>query len=140
MTEPIGDDPADVELLAAALRADAGDLDSYAAVLTTTIADALPVGMVEVERDRSVGDRLAGRPGRAVAVRVHTGVDTLELLTGRRGELTARVAQQVRGVVISRREVPVGEWVRLLAANLAERARHNADARAALARLLGAGG
>ena len=48
----------------------AADLDVYARVLTTSLAAALPEGIVEVERDRSMGDRLAGRPGIVRSLRV----------------------------------------------------------------------
>lgn len=137
MSDMPGVDPEEVELLAAALRADAADLDTYARVLTTTIAAALPAGMVEVDRDRSLADRLAGRPGRAVAVRVRTGEHVLELVSGRPGALAARVMQEVRGVVIARRDVPVADWLRLLAEHLARLAKDSAAARSALARLLG---
>lgn len=128
----------DVHALAAALRADTADLDVYARVLTTTLADALPDGMVEVERDRSLADRLAGRPGTATAVRVRTGDVTLELAaTGRGGGTQARVVTEVRGVVISRRDVTVAAWAELLAEHLAVRARESQEASAALAHLLG---
>ena len=43
----------------------------------------------------------------------------------------------VRGVVLSRRQVDVAEWVRTLAAELTELATRNSAARAALAGLLG---
>src|SRR3954447_10933283 len=49
--------------LAVALRTDRADVASYASVLTDALGSALPEGMVEVERDRSMKDRLAGRPG-----------------------------------------------------------------------------
>jgi len=131
------DNELDVHALAAALRADAGDLDVYATVLTDTLADALPAGMVEVERDRSVSDRLRGRHGRAVAVRVRLDDTTLELLAGRPGRPEARVVKEVRGVVISRQEVPLATWAELLAQHLAAQAAASAQASAALGRLLG---
>lgn len=129
----------DVELIAAALRADAADLDVYARVLTTSLADALPVGMVVVDRDRSMGDRLAGRPGRVSAIRIAIGEWELALAAGAggRGAPVAHARQRVRGVTISSRELPLDEWVALLARGLADRARESADARAALGRLLG---
>jgi hypothetical protein len=128
-----------VDALAAALRADSADLEAYARVLTTSLADALPTGMVAVDRDRSMGDRLAGRPGQVRSLRVSAGEVSLELAGGRGGVPVARVARAVRGVVISSREVAVEEWVRALADLLAARARESAAARASLSRLLGAG-
>lgn len=129
-------DPADVELLAAALRADSADLETYATVLASSLSEALPAGMVEVDRERSLSDRLAGREGRATAVRVLAGDRSLELQAGRHGQLVARSLQSVRGVVIGRREIPVDAWVRELAQLLADRAKASESARAALARLL----
>jgi hypothetical protein len=49
----------------------------------------------------------------------------------------ATIAQEVRGVVISRKEVPVAEWVQALAAYLAALANDSASAREALGRLIG---
>lgn len=129
-------EPQDVELLAASLRADTSDLDVYHGVLSKTIGDLLPAGMVEVERERSLSDRMAGRAGRATAISLHLGERTLELRAVR-GRLVATAAQEVRGVVISRREVSVAEWAHLLASYLAAIAAENAEARAALGRLLG---
>jgi hypothetical protein len=132
-----GPEPDDVDALAAALRADTADLDVYARVLTTSLAEALPEGMVTVEHDRSLGDRMAGRPGTVRSLRIEAGDATLELARGRGGVPIARVARAVRGVVISSKEVPVEEWVQALADHLASRAKESASARAALARLLG---
>jgi hypothetical protein len=134
-----GPEPDDVDALAAALRADSADLDVYARVLTTSLAEALPEDMVSVEHDRSLGDRMAGRPGTVRSLRIDTGDATLELSRGRGGVPVARVARAVRGVVISSKEVPVEEWVQALADHLASRAKSSASARAALARLLGTG-
>ncbi len=125
-----------VESVAAALRADTADLDAYHRVLVSSIEGLLPPTMVEVDYERSLGDRLAGRAGRATSIRLHLGESTLEL-TSRHGNLVATVAKQVRGVTISRQEVPVAEWVRQLAGYLAQAAGESAEARAALARLLG---
>jgi hypothetical protein len=136
---PSNPEPDDVDALAAALRADSADLDVYARVLTTSLAQALPEGMVGVERERSMGDRMAGRPGTVRSLRVDTGETTLELARGRGGVPVARIARSVRGVVISSKEVPVETWVQALADHLAVRARESSAAREALARLLGAG-
>lgn len=127
----------DVDLLAAALRADAADLDAYTKVVLATLADALPTGVVEVERERSLADRVAGRPGRVAALRIHLGELALALSPGRHG-LRAEVRREVRGVAISNKEVPLGEWTLLLATELRRVATESAAARRALGRLLGA--
>ncbi|HTW19231.1 MAG TPA: hypothetical protein VME70_03345 [Mycobacteriales bacterium] len=134
-----GGSPDDVDALAAALRADSADLDVYARVLTSSLADALPAGMVQLEHDQSMRDRLAGRPGVVRTLRISLGDVALELGRGRSGAPVARVAREVRGVVISTREVGMDEWTGVLADRLAALARESATARAALSRLLGAG-
>jgi hypothetical protein len=131
-------DAGTVDMLAAALRADTSDLDIYERVLVATFADALPAGMVEIDRERrSFADRRAGREGKVVAIRIRLGETTLELRSGR-GGLTGLLARGVRGVTISRQEVPVAQWTQLLAEHLHALAVQNAQARAALGKLLGA--
>jgi hypothetical protein len=132
-------EPTDIDLLAASLRADANDLDVYARVLTGSLSAALPAEMVEVQRDQSLRDRLAGRPGKVEGIRVLLGETTLELTAGR-GVPVGRVVRVVRGVTISSHEVDLAEWSRLLAESLAERARESSSARDALAALLGQAG
>jgi hypothetical protein len=129
-------DVPDVEMLAAALRADSSDLDSYHRVLSNTLGEMLPAEMVEVDRDRSLSDRMAGRPGTATAIRLHLGDATLELVT-RKGRLVATSAQEVRGVVISKKEIAVADWVRQLAEFVSRAASESAEARQALGKLLG---
>ncbi len=133
--EPGG--PDEVALLAAALRADTADLVTYERVLVTSLADTLPPGCLEVDRDRSLSDRLAGREGSPRAIRVLLGEETLEL-TMRKGRLVGTIGRSVRGVAISRREVPLGEWTTSFATALSAFAKENLEARTALERLLGA--
>jgi hypothetical protein len=127
----------DVHLLAAALRADRADVESYARVFSAVLGDALPAGMVEVTRQRSLADRVAGREGSPVALHVRTEGRVLELRAAKHGGVTAEVHRVVRGVVISRRTVGVDEWLEELAGELAKLATSDAAARAALSRLLG---
>jgi len=134
--QPLGPDT--VDLLATALAADAdfSDVAMFTRVFTEGFGRALPAGVVEIETSRTVGDRLAGRPGTAVRLTLSFPERRLELRAAR-GWPEAEVQQVVRGVVLSRRQVPVEEWVRLLAAELAALAERNSSARAALASLLG---
>lgn len=136
--ERFGDEGPSVEMVTAALRADRSDLETFVQVLTTTLSDALPRGMVTVRREKSLSDRLAKREGRAVSLTVHVDDIELTLSTSRSGALQGQLSQEVRGVVISRRPVSVEEWARLLAERLADSAQKNAAARDALAKLLGA--
>ncbi|MER5544892.1 hypothetical protein ABT072_21110 [Streptomyces sp. NPDC002589] len=132
--EPDGE-PDSIDLLTAALRRDAADLEVYAQVLTGTLAEALPPGSVAVERKRGLADRLAGRDGRVERVEVFLGEQRLVLdLAGSRPQ--GEVCKEVRGVVLSRRPVALDEWTRELAVAVAARAQSDARARAALERLV----
>ena len=125
-----------VEMLAAALRADLADLNVYAQVLTRTLVDALPPGMVEVERDRSLGDRLARRAGTVRMLQVHTSTGYLELITGPKDLPDAHVVVTVLGTVVSRRHLTVAEWTHRLAEVLSARASESTAAREALSEML----
>ncbi|HWC82867.1 MAG TPA: hypothetical protein VG756_23185 [Pseudonocardiaceae bacterium] len=124
-----------MHMLIAALKADRSDVASYSRVLTMTLGDALPEGMVEVERRRSMSDRVSGKPGTPVSVLVRTPERQLELRQGRHGA-EAEIRTVVRDVVISRKQVGIDEWLKLLAEELGKLAERDATARAALSRLL----
>lgn len=126
----------DIEMIAASLRADASDLDTYASVLLDTLGDAFPAGMVEVDRDRSMGDRLAGRPGTVSAVRLAFDDLTLQLQRGRGGRPEAWAVTTVGGVTISRKQLGLAEWSRRLADKLVNAAEESGEAAGALRRLL----
>ena len=100
----------DVELLAAALRQDAADLDLYAKVLSVNLVESLPQGAVQVERKRSMSDRVAGREGTVVALDVSLG-DTRLGLRMDRGRAVGEICKEVRGVVLSRQEVNLDEFL-----------------------------
>lgn len=135
--EPVTPDT--VDLVAAALRADARDISSLVRVLAGTLPEMLPESMVEVDRSRSLADRVAGRTGAVRGVTVVLRERVLELRAGDGGAPTAEVRHVVRGIVISRQQVGLDQWVRLLAGELAELADESAAARAALSALLGQG-
>ena len=50
-------------MVTAALRLDSADVAVYASALTNSLSEALPPGYVAVERERSMSDRMRGRPG-----------------------------------------------------------------------------
>jgi hypothetical protein len=127
----------ELHMIAAALRSDTADIASYARVLTNTLGDALPPGMVTVERRRSLADRMAGRDGEPVALTVTTPDEELELRQHGHGQVVGEIRQVVRGVVIKRRPAGIDEWLVALAGVLAELAQRSARARAALSDLLG---
>jgi hypothetical protein len=133
MTEP-GDAPS-LDLVAAALRADSADVAVYARVLTDSLGDALPEGVVIVDRERSVSDRMRGRPGEVAKITVRLG-DQMLTLAVRRGQPVAEICREVRGVVLSRRPVQVAEWAAELAKALVAYADQNAQAAEVLRRLV----
>jgi hypothetical protein len=125
----------DVELLAAALRRDSADLDLYAKVLSVNLADSLPSGAVRVERKRSMADRMAGREGAVVNLDVALGEQRLALRMDR-GRVVGEICKEVRGIVLSRQQVGLDEWIGALAKALADTAASSARAREALERFL----
>lgn len=134
--EPLGPDSVDLVAHALTASADVSDVAMFVRVFTRSLAESLPDGVVDVDYDRSLGDRMAGRPGTPTALRL-TFPERRLSLTATRGWPEAEVQQVVRGVVLSRKQVPVEEWVRALATELTDLAARNASARAALAGLLG---
>ena len=133
MTEP--DDALSLEMVTAALRMDSADVAVYARVLTKSLSEALPPGYVTVERERTMSDRMRGRPGEVSKVAVRLG-DQLMTLTVKDGRPSAEICREVRGVVLSRDNVPVQTWAASLASALMVHARDNAQAAEALRRLV----
>lgn len=107
--------------MTAALPVDpAGDPQYLLDRLVDGLERAVPAGAdgIEVERDRSLGDRLSGRPGRAASLRITRGDSAMTLrLDGRR--LLGESARVVGGVIISRRTLPLGEWLTTFAGQVA---------------------
>jgi len=122
-------------MVTAALRLDSADVALYARVLTKSLSEALPPGYVTVERERSMSDRMRGRPGEVSKVAVRLG-DQLMTLEVKNGQPTAEICREVRGVVLSRQNVPVQQWASALASALVLHAENNAQAAQALRRLV----
>lgn len=133
MTEP-GATP-DLDMVTAALRADSADLAIYARVLTESLSAALPPEYVTIEWDRSVSDRMRGRPGQVTKITVRLGERVMSLAV-RSGEPSAEICREVRGVVLSRQPVGLQEWAAELAAGLVRYAEQNAQAAEALRKLV----
>ena len=133
MTEPVPSP--DLDLVTAALRADSADATIYAQVLTESLGESLPPGCVTIERDRSVSDRMHGRPGRVSKITVRLGEQVMTLAV-HAGQPHAEILREVRGVVLSRQPVPVPEWAAELARALVGYAEQNARTAEALRRLV----
>jgi hypothetical protein len=138
---PVTMEPVDgpsLDMVTAALRADSSDIAMYAKVLTESLGESLPPDRVQVDRDRSVSDRMKGRPGQVTKITIRLSDQVLTLrLTG--GAPVAEVCREVRGVVLSRQTVPVGQWAAELAKALVSHAEQNADTAEALRRLVAGG-
>ena len=128
-------DDADFELLAASLRADDLDLAAFLEVLAVKLENALPY------RTRIVRKRtgLLSREKRVHAIEVDFGESKYQLAQGA-GELEARAATVVRGIVVRSEQLPLEGWIDSMARTITAEAQETEQGRRALARRLGAGG
>jgi len=122
-------------MVTAALRLDSADAALYASVLTKSLSEALPPDYVTVERERTMADRMRGRPGEVSKVTVKLG-DQVMTLAVKNGRPTAEICREVRGVVLSRQAVPPQQWAAALASALVSHAESNAQAAEALRKLV----
>jgi hypothetical protein len=124
--------PVDMDLLAAALRADTADVDLFFEVLGGKLLEILG-DRVEIDR---VGSRFKkDRPIGRIVVDFDPIGPRLEVTREKRG-ISCHVRKTVRGIVISDTEVDVATWTSTLVASLADEATHSASTRIALQSLL----
>ncbi len=131
-------DAQQLEMVMAGLRADSSDIAIYAKVLTESLGDSLPADCVSIERSRSMSDRAKNRPGTVTKVSVRLGELNLSLGV-HRGAPVAEICHEVRGIVLSRKQVPFATWTAELARALVAHAEQNAQAATALRRLMTGG-
>ena len=93
VAEP-GDGSPSLEMVAAALRADSADVAIYAQVLTSSLGESLPPGCVTVDRQRSMSDRMKGRPGEVQKITVRLG-DRVMTLGVERGQPAAEICRDL---------------------------------------------
>jgi hypothetical protein len=127
---PAADGPMDLELLAAALRADTSDMEMFFEVMAKKLTDILGP-RAEVERRGSV----LRREKPVARIRVVLGDDQMELARVR-GSIECLLAHRVRGVVLRTEQVELSQWLDSLVRHLEEESRRNASTRAALEALL----
>ena len=120
----------DLDLLAASLRADAGDVDAFVEALAVKLEEALP-GQVEVERRGG----LLGGGKRVRRIEVTLGDQRYEL-EAERGRVTCRRRSVVRGIALKTQELDLDAWIAALSQDLVEEAERSERGRQALARLL----
>jgi hypothetical protein len=116
------------EVLAASLRADARDLDTFFDVLAGKLSGSFPESTT-IDRE---GFR--GR-GRVKSISVDLGENRFGLERNSAG-VTCRRARAVRGIVLKNEELAFDEWIDALSHDLTEAAEQSERGRLALERLL----
>jgi hypothetical protein len=125
-----GDGSFDLDMVAASLRADSADTDSFFEVLGMKLADALGE-RVTLEREGGLF-RKEKKVNRIVVV---LGDLAFEASRGK-GSIQCDMRKRVRGIVLSSESLDLDTWLLRLATKLAQEADQSASARAALANLL----
>ncbi|MGP0050970.1 MAG: hypothetical protein ACLPZR_19305 [Solirubrobacteraceae bacterium] len=120
----------DIDLLAASLRADAGDLGAFVEALAVKLEQAVP-GAVRVERRR---DGLFG-PKLVKRIAFNAGDQRLEL-RAEGAAVETRWSRLSGGIVLKSEQLDTDAWLRALGEALAEQARRSQTTRQALERLL----
>ncbi len=120
------------ELLAASLRADAGDTLAFMEALAAKLGGALPQ-RVRVER----GGGLFSHTHPVRQITVNLGDWQYSVAATPDGALAAARTHAVRGIALKSEPVPLDQWIEELSASLAELARTSLQDRMALQRLLG---
>ncbi|HEX4213804.1 MAG TPA: hypothetical protein VIA06_10855 [Candidatus Dormibacteraeota bacterium] len=125
-----GDPGFDVEMAAASIRAESGDLDTFMEALAAKLEGALP-GFVEVDRGGGLFRRKHGAT--ALAVTLEERHYTLQRT---RHGVTATSSKAVRGITLKTEEMGLEAWVDALVKDLADYAQRHVEARRALSRLV----
>jgi hypothetical protein len=123
--------PFDIDLLAASLRADAGDLDAFVESLAEKLEAALP-GRAEVQRGRRgmFGPKLVRR------IAVESSGQRLELIRGEGEVVETKRSRLSGGIVLKSEEIDTESWLRAVGEALAAEAERSQQTRQALERLL----
>lgn len=119
----------DFDLLAASLRADAGDMRAFVEALAAKLQGAFEA-RVRVERKGGVLG-----PKRVHRIALELGDDEYELVHDD-GRVECRRRTVVRGIALKNEELPLDRWIDDVSRTLVEEARSSERGRAALERLL----
>jgi hypothetical protein len=120
------------ELVAASLRADAGDVATFMETLAAKLVSTLP-GSVSVLRwrTRMFGPKAVGK------IVVDLGGERLELACAQgSGRVEARRARVSGGITLSSEAISIDSWIERLSEGLVREADSNGQTRQALERLL----
>jgi hypothetical protein len=120
----------DLDLLAASLRADSGDLGAFVEGLAVKLEDVLP-GRIRIERRRS---GLLG-PKVVMRIMVDAGDQRLELRAGDRS-IETLCSRLSGGIVLKSEPLDIDAWLAALGDALAAEAGRSEKTRQALERLL----
>jgi len=118
------------DLVAASLRADAGDIRSFVEALAEKLELAIP-GQVKVERARALGKRV--KPVSKLGVEFPN--ERFELAVTGAAPACTRSAL-VRGIALRREPLTLDDWIDELSRAVAREAEESEQGRAALERLL----
>jgi hypothetical protein len=129
-SDDLSDPGIDIDLLAASLRADSGDLGSFVEALAVKLEEAVP-GAVRVQRRR---DGMFG-PKRVQRIALDAGDQRLELETAGAG-IETTCSRLSGGIVLKREQLDTDEWLAALGGALAVQAQRSQTTRQALERLL----
>jgi hypothetical protein len=129
-TDDTGQTDLDIDLVTAALRADASDVRAFVEALAVKLEQAVPeAATVERRRDGMFG------PKRVRRIAVDAGGQRMELRAGG-SSLQTLCARVSGGIVLKNEELPTDAWLRALGEALADQARQSQTTRQALERLL----
>jgi hypothetical protein len=124
------DSALDIDMLAASLRADSGDLRSFVEALAVKLEEAVPGGVrVERRREGMFGPKLVR------AILLDAGDQRLELIASA-GSVQTRCARLSGGIVLKSQTLDIESWLRMLGQALAVQAERSETTRRALDRLL----
>jgi hypothetical protein len=126
------DEDLDIDLPAAALRADASELGGSIEALARGLEEALPE-IATVERQKVGGFRSRRREVQRIAVAL--GEERFELRRTE-GGLHCTRHKVVRGITLSREELPMADWIAALVSGVSRRAEISDRDRVALEGLL----
>ncbi len=124
-----------VDLLAASLRLDISDIDSFISAVAARIETLFPTN-TEI---RSKRKSITKKERVVEAVTVTIGDDRFSLERAKAGapQVAATYAKAVRGIVLKTERLDIGTWTESIAKALAAEAERTGRDREALARLLG---
>jgi hypothetical protein len=126
----VATDGFDLDLLAASLRADAGDLQAFVEALAIKLVQAMP-GRVRVQRRRSA----LLRPKLVREISLDAGDRRLELSVAG-GALQTSCSRLSGGIVLKREALDTDAWLTAVGEALSAEAQRSETTRQALERLL----